>query len=58
MQKAIIYDLEDESGPAMVLTHSVNAAEAVERDPKRYVRKLPEGVKLGPKNWPNPVIWV
>jgi hypothetical protein len=49
MQCRLIYDLADKSGPAEVFTHTVSAEEAIARDPARYVRKLPPGVQLGPK---------
>jgi hypothetical protein len=45
----IIYDLKHPSGVAEVQMHGIDALDACTRDPKRYVRWLPAGVKLGPK---------
>jgi hypothetical protein len=46
----VIFDLEDPSGVAEIKTDALSAAEMIERDPKRYVRTLPPGAKLGPKH--------
>jgi hypothetical protein len=50
MQFTVIWDLGDETGPAEMKVHTVNADEALARDPKRYVRHLPDGMKPGPKS--------
>lgn len=43
-----IWDLGAEDGPVQIEMRSVNARDALQRDPKRYVIKLPRGVKPGP----------
>jgi hypothetical protein len=46
--KRLVIDLKHESGPAEILMWSVDAGEALERDPDRYREKLPVGMKFGP----------
>jgi hypothetical protein len=53
MDGVLIYDLGDPSGAAELWTHAVQADEMIARDPRRYVRKLPLGTKLGPKCGPD-----
>jgi hypothetical protein len=43
-------------GPAEMDCFSVAAGEALERDPQRYVRELPEGMAPGPRTGGNRVI--
>jgi hypothetical protein len=49
MEIAVIFDLQDPSGPAQIMTHALRAAEMIERGQGRYVRVLPPNVRLGPK---------
>ena len=45
-----VWDLDEASGgPYQLTMRSVNARDALKRDPNRYVLKLPKGLKPGPK---------
>lgn len=54
--KRLIIDLKDPSGPSEVFLWSTDAAESLERDPSRYVEKLPPGMKMGPRSGTNWII--
>lgn len=43
-----VWDLEATDGPVQMIMRSVNARDALKRDPNRYALKLPRGVKAGP----------
>ena len=43
-----VWDLKADNGPLQLIMRSVNARDALARDPERYVLKLPRGVKPGP----------
>jgi hypothetical protein len=49
----VAWERESGGGPIEILTHQ---HDIVERDPKRYVRKLPEGVQPGPRSGPHRVV--
>ena len=52
----IIWDTKHESGPAEILLQHVDAQEALARDPDRYVRCLPPGMKPGPRHGTNRIV--
>jgi hypothetical protein len=56
MQPAIVYDLRGETGVEQIITHGVRVLEMLERDPARYVRELPKGKTLGPKQGINKIV--
>ena len=43
-----VWDLEAAGGPVQLIMRTVNAKDALRRDPNRYVLKLPRGIKPGP----------
>jgi hypothetical protein len=43
-----VWDLEARDGPVQMVMRSVNARDALKRDPNRYTLKLPKGIKPGP----------
>jgi hypothetical protein len=43
--------------PAQISMPNVNEGEALERDPERYRKTLPEGVQLGPHAGPDRIIF-
>jgi hypothetical protein len=54
--RSLIWDLQDPSGPAEVDHWSTDNGESLERDPLRYVKKLPPGLKPGPRTGTNRII--
>jgi hypothetical protein len=54
--RRLIWDLKHESGPAQINHWSTDAGDMLERDPERYVEKLPPGVEPGPHVGVNRII--
>jgi hypothetical protein len=49
--------LEQNGGPVELDMYAIDAARTLQRDPRRYVEKLPEGVEVGPKHGGDRVVF-
>ena len=46
--RVLIWDLKADEGPVGIEMWSIDARDALKRDPERFVVKLPKGMKPGP----------